>query len=234
MSRTIVVGDVHGCRQELEDLLFKVGPVEGDRVVFVGDVVARGPDSGGVLALIRSIGATLVRGNHEEKLIRHHLAARDGLPPEPLGSVHQRASSELKEEDFRFLEATPLFHQVPEHELLVVHAGIAPGIPLEHQARSTLLTVRSVAPTGEPDSKAGGVPWASQHVGPPHVVFGHHAQHEPQLHPHATGIDTGCVYGGALTALVLRENERVPPVAERRDVLVSVPAQRTWFGDGNR
>src|SRR5450432_3019020 len=97
-SRTLIVGDVHGCRQEVETLLASVGFVARvDRLVFVGDVVVRGPDARGTLALARKLGATIVRGNHEQKL----LAGRAGTTR--LGSDHQRVADALSEEDWRTL-----------------------------------------------------------------------------------------------------------------------------------
>ena len=67
--RTVIVGDVHGCRRELEQLLERIRFSNGDRLVFVGDLVARGPDSLGVLDIVRRTGALVVRGNHEQKLL---------------------------------------------------------------------------------------------------------------------------------------------------------------------
>jgi hypothetical protein len=70
LARTIFIGDIHGCRDELDLLLGAVALGAGDRVVAVGDLVVRGPDPHGTLALLRSVGAQSVRGNHEDRLIR--------------------------------------------------------------------------------------------------------------------------------------------------------------------
>src|SRR5438105_1258025 len=79
MGRTIIVGDVHGCRAELERLLDRVRFGGGDCLVFVGDIVARGPDSLGVLDVVRRTGAVLVRGNHEEKLVAWRRSRNDWI-----------------------------------------------------------------------------------------------------------------------------------------------------------
>jgi hypothetical protein len=226
MHRTIIVGDVHGCIDELKDLFWKIGPSAGDRIVFVGDVVARGRGSVDVIHLARDMHATLVRGNHEEKLLRYY----QGGEREPLSGTHKKVATELSERDWAFLARTPLWFDVPENGVRVVHAGVLPGLAIEEQAKTTLLSVRSIDVRGQPQEKAGPITWASRYRGPPHIVFGHHAQHEPQIHRWATGLDTGCVYGGALTAMVLREGEHPPPMADRLDALVSVPAHRAWFG----
>jgi hypothetical protein len=108
-------------------------------------------------------------------------------------------------------------------------------VRIEHQARRTLMTIRSLGPDGRPSDRSNGPAWGTRYHGPVHVVFGHHAQPEPQIHPFATGIDTGCVYGGTLTAMVLRDGERPPRSKDRRDALVTVPARREWFaGRGHR
>ena len=97
----------------------------------------------------------------------------------------------------------------------MVHGGLVPGIPIEQQTRDHLLNLRSIKDNGEPSKKIVGAPWASLWTGPEHVVFGHDAVRGLQRHPFATGLDTGCVYGRELTALVLPTGE-----------LVSVPAAR--------
>ena len=70
--------------------------------------------------------------------------------------------------------------------------------------------------------------WGERYTGPPHVVFGHNALPAPQIHRWATGLDTGAVYGGRLTAMVLLPREKPPPAGERASVLVSVPARRAY------
>src|SRR5450432_357344 len=121
--RTLIVGDVHGCREEVEALLAAVAFVSNvDRLVFVGDVVVRGPDPRGTLVLARRLGATIVRGNHEQKL----LAGRAGTTR--LGPDHQRVADVLSAEDWRTIEATPLWLDLPEHAARVVHAGQFPGV----------------------------------------------------------------------------------------------------------
>ena len=228
MARTVVVGDVHGCRIELEELLGKIGLDAGDRVVCVGDVVVRGPDSLGVVRLLAQIGAVVVRGNHEEKLLRNREAEATGLGDEPMSALHQRVARTLDPAAWELLAATPLWFDVPVHSLRVVHAGVLPRVRIEHHARKTLLTMRTTTDGGAPSDRSQGTPWGAAYRGPLQIVFGHHAQRRTQLHPFATGIDTGCVYGGALTALVLRDGERMPRVRDRGDALVSVPARRVW------
>jgi hypothetical protein len=245
MGRTIIVGDVHGCRIELEDLLTRVDFSSGDRLVFVGDVVARGPDSIGVLDVIRRTGAVVVRGNHEDRLVSsretepHPLVWQSGgqgkarPPKKPLGKFHAEVADKLRPVDWALLEATPLYVDLPEHGVRVVHAGVVPGVPIEEQDRSTLLTIRALGPRGEPLEKRGNVLWGERYRESPHIVFGHNARSEPQLHPKATGIDTGCVYGGYLTALVLEDGQSVPTAAsERKKLLVQIPAARAYYATG--
>jgi hypothetical protein len=234
MGRTFIVGDVHGCRVELEALLDTTKFTTGDQLVFVGDLVARGPDTLGVLDIVRQVGALVVRGNHEEKLLswrrEHHAYARGGEPPRPLGRLHARVAAELRPVDWSLLSNAPLWIDLPEHQARIVHAGVVPGVPIEEQKKKTLLRVRSINTDGEPRStRDGGELWGETYRGPPHVVFGHNADVRPQLHRWATGLDTGCVYGGRLTALVLREGQRVPvDLRARRRQLVSIPARRAY------
>lgn len=226
MRRTIIVGDVHGCRVELEALLDQVHFDYGDLLVFVGDVVAKGPDSLGVLDIVRRTGAILVRGNHEDRVLDY----RRNPANAQLGKNHREVAESLREHDWTILEASPLYHDLPEHEARVVHAGVVPGQPIEKQSLQTLLTVRSIDAKGQPSDRAQGQPlWGELYKGPPHVVFGHNAVTGLQLHPWATGLDTGCVYGGRLAAIVLGENEKIPKrAADREKMLVFEPARRVY------
>jgi hypothetical protein len=233
MGRTVIVGDVHGCVDELAALLDAVRFDTGDRLVLVGDVVVRGPDSLGVLDIVRRTGAVLVRGNHEERLLSSRAGAQAigpaARPIKPLGRLHAEVAARLRPVDWAIMEAAPLYYFLPDHEVCVIHAGLVPGVPIEEQRRTTLLSIRGLGEAGEPVDRRGGVLWGVSYQGPPHIVFGHNAGVSPQLHPWATGIDTGCVYGGALTALVLDEGARVPrDVVARKRLLVTVPARREY------
>lgn len=231
MARTILIGDVHGCAAELNDLLSKVGVTQGDRVVFVGDLVARGPDSRGVLRLVRELGASAVRGNHEERVLAARIATQRGEPWPKIGKGHTALAKELDELEWQQLEALPLHLDVEEHAIRVVHAGVDPARRFEDQDPWMLTHMRSLLEDGTPSDR-WGAPWGAVYRGPPHVVFGHNAQRAPQIHAHATGLDTACVYGGALTALVLDDKQAVPDVHTRRDALVSVPARAAYSDYG--
>lgn len=235
MTRTIVVGDVHGCARELGDLLERIDISDGERLLLVGDVVVRGPDPVGVLHMLRSLDGRAVRGNHERRLLRWR-ELHEGKKPrdEADRRIYEskplaRTAKALDDGDWAYLEAMPLWIDEPAHELRVVHAGLDPSLPIEEQSERVLLYCRTLDERGRPsEERDTGVPWGARYQGPPHVVFGHNALHEPQLHRWATGIDTGCVYGGRLTALVLDENEPVPAAPTLRK-LVSVPAHEAYF-----
>ena len=116
----------------------------------------------------------------------------------------------------------------------VVHAGVVPGVPIAQQQRRNLLKMRALEPDGTATSSWRERSWAADYTGPPHVVFGHNAQAGLQLCKAATGLDTGCVYGGSLSALVLAAGERVPAPDLRRDVIVSAPARARYVDYGPR
>jgi hypothetical protein len=224
MQRTIVVGDVHGCLDELQAVLAACGYASGDRLVLAGDLVMKGPDSQGVVALARAEGALAVLGNHDVHALvaRAQRAAGEerGLKPE-----RRQVLATLTDDDWAFLEALPLFVRLGlerpgEPETAVVHGGAVPGVPLEAQRREHLLNLRSIKANGEPTKKIDGTPWAALWNGPERLVFGHDAVRGLQQYPMATGLDTGCVYGGALTALVLPERRLVQVEARRAYVEV--------------
>ena len=211
MQRTIVVGDVHGCAEELRLLLRKCGYAQGDRLVLAGDLVAKGPDSQGVVQFAHENGALAVLGNHDAFALAHrHEAGRHN------GPYNRRAYLRtLRAEDWAYLEQLPLFLRlgtasVDGHEFAVVHAGLVPDLSIEKQKPDHLLSLRSIPDSGEPTSRLLlHSPWAAKWRGPEHVVFGHDAVRGLQQYPLATGLDTGCVYGRQLTALILPEAKLV-------------------------
>ena len=148
MSRSIWIGDVHGCAGELAALLDKIGPTDDDRVVFVGDLVARGPDTPGVIRLAREFGSSGVMGNHEHRMLLAHQARKRGERGPRLGPSHQALLDELGEEEWAFLDGLPLSLELPGHNVRVVHAGVVPGVAFQEQQAWTLLHIRSLTSMG--------------------------------------------------------------------------------------
>jgi serine/threonine protein phosphatase 1 len=182
-----VVGDVHGCLPALHRLLDRLGPSESDLVIFVGDLVRKGPDSKGVLDLVREReNFVTVRGNNEEKL----LTGSETLP-------------DLTGEDLAFVESTPI--TIGWEGVLIAHGGVDPRKPLAEHAIEELLTTRSLAPGGGYARPF----WFEEYRGPPRVFFGHTVLSEPFVTDGAVGLDTGCVHGGQLTAFDVSAEELV-------------------------
>ncbi len=220
--RTLIVGDIHGCREELEDLLEESGWECGDELVSVGDLVAKGPDSLGVVRLFREVGGRAVRGNHDQHCLKWWIARQAGERVPELRPTHRKAAESLGEEDWQWLADLPVWIELDEHQALVVHAGLLPDVPLEDQDPQDLMNMRSILPDGTPSrSYEEGTPWVSLWPGPRLVVFGHDAVRGLQVRPCAIGLDTGCVYGGWLTGVWLPERD-----------LVSVPARASYSQPG--
>jgi diadenosine tetraphosphatase ApaH/serine/threonine PP2A family protein phosphatase len=229
MGRSIFIGDVHGCARELALLLERVGPGEGDSVYFVGDLIARGPDSAGVIRLFRETNARGVVGNHELRLLDVRRALAAGEPGVRVGKRQEALLRELGDEDFATLESLPLSLDVPEHSIRVVHAGVLPGKAFAEQDPWTLAHIRSVTKAGLASAEFGASSWAAAYDEEPHIVFGHDARRGLQMHAHATGLDTACVYGGELTALVVPAGATLPIPPDRRALLVSVRALAVYY-----
>ncbi|MFJ6750205.1 polynucleotide kinase-phosphatase [Streptomyces sp. NPDC091266] len=235
-----IVGDIHGCRSELESLLGRLGyetvrdglgrPVDavhpqGRTAVFVGDLVDRGPDSPGVLRLVMGMvgagHALCVPGNHENKLGRY-------LKGRKVQHTHGLAETieQLEREDDAFrAEAAAFIQGLVSHYVLdggglvVCHAGL----PEKYHGR-TSGRVRSFAlygdTTGETDEFGLPVryPWAEEYRGRAAVVYGHTPTPRANWLNNTICLDTGCVFGGTMTALRWPERE-----------LVDVPAEQVWY-----
>jgi len=220
MNRTLVIGDIHGCRQELLALLERVNaePLH-DRLIFLGDYVDRGPDSRGVieevLALRRQFSKVVtLKGNHEEVLLSY-LAGRDRDFYLSIGGRETLLSYgcvepfapdcalNIPESHQSFLYS--LLPYWEDEEYIYVHAGLRPGVHLSQQGPEWLYW-------------AAGRRFESQRYDfGKTVVFGHSFVSTPLIENGKVGIDTGAVYGGSLTCLVLPGMK-----------FVQVPGRRYW------
>jgi len=231
-----IIGDVHGCHDELAALLRELGydvaadgvsvtPPDGRRAVFVGDYGDRGPNTPAVLRLVMSMAtagtAICLPGNHDVKLVRK-LKGRDVQITHGLGETLeqlQTAPEEFREQALDFLDRLVSHVVLDDGKLVVAHAGMKES----YQGRSSG-RVRDFALFGETTGETDefGLPvrgqWAGDYRGNATVVYGHTPVIEAEWLNNTINIDTGCVFGGKLTALRWPERE-----------LVSVPASRTYY-----
>ena len=210
-ARTIVVGDIHGCYDELMALLEKVDLRANDRVVSVGDLVAKGPKSREVLQLFMADARfSTVIGNHDLALRRRWNGEDVDLKP-----AQKEVNRELKAERdvyTSFFNRLPFVIDLDTH--LVVHAGLRPNVELYSQTTGDLTRLRTLG--GDRESEEG-TPWYHVYHGDKTVLFGHWPAPEPRRGKKAIGLDTGCVYGYNLTAYIIESDE-----------FVTVPALRAY------
>ncbi|KAJ5945622.1 hypothetical protein N7454_002461 [Penicillium verhagenii] len=265
-GRLVIIGDVHGMRKSLETLLDKVDfdKDKGDHLILVGDLVNKGPDSPGVVDLAIKLGASAVRGNHENavlnaaaeisatKDVQRNSEHAPGISPAPEISeastslpgstagdpeiaekkhspVTYSTASALSQHHLDWLAALPLIlriklpHNLPcpfGDTLVVTHAGLVPGIPLEEQDPYAIMHMRSLerAPGDEngftPAEASGEEGWVTEWdrwqdglQSKTTVVFGHDAKRRLQLGRYTIGLDSACLYGNQLSALVVEVSE---------------------------
>ncbi len=242
-----IIGDVHGCFDELVNLLsvlgykvnvatdasgeeqYDVQPPDGRRAVFLGDLTDRGPNSVGVLRLVMDMVAAgtalCLPGNHDDKLLRK-LKGRNVRVAHGLAGTLEELAREppaFRERVAAFLDGLVSHYVLDDGKLVVAHAGLKE----EYHGRASK-TVRDFAlygdVTGESDDE--GFPirgnWAAGYRGAPIVVYGHSVAITPEWLNNTIDVDTGCAFGGSLTALRYPERE-----------LVSVPAKAIYYGDGS-
>jgi bis(5'-nucleosyl)-tetraphosphatase (symmetrical) len=225
-ARTFIVGDVHGCLQELKELLHVAGHRRGtDRLILLGDMIDRGPESAGVLRFAREVNADCILGNHEEKHLRWRrhervlTATGKRNPMEPFPEVKLVTHASLAEEDWSFLEGLPHYLDVAPG-VVAVHAGLEPSVAFASQRPNVLLRCRWIDRTknrmasldqDEPDLKQppNSDFWTARWDGPESVIYGHHVHSKDYPDCAMTpagamcaGIDTGCCFGGRLTGVL--------------------------------
>ena len=234
-----IIGDVHGCYEELKALLVKLGysmnegaanevtvtPPKGRRAIFVGDLVDRGPASPQVVRLVsqmvKSGQAFCVAGNHDVKLVKYFSGRKVQETHGLKQSIEQflNVSVEEREQAKNFLDKLISHYVFDQGKLVVSHAGLKE----EFQGRSSG-AVREFALYGETSGEIDefGLPvrvnWAKEYRGKALVVYGHTPVTEASYYNNTICLDTGCVFGGNLTAFRYPERE-----------LISVEAKKIYY-----
>jgi hypothetical protein len=208
-SRTIVVGDIHGCYDELMELLEEANFGRKDRLISVGDLLAKGPKSRETIELFMDDDRfTTVIGNHDLALRRRWSGEDVELKPAQR-ETHKELKGE-KDKYLHYLNTLPFVIDLDTH--LVIHAGLRPNVELHSQTTGDLTRIRTLGPDRESDE---GTPWYHVYNGEKTVLFGHWPHKEPRRGPKAIGLDTGCVYGYTLTAYIIETDEFVSVQAKK-------------------
>lgn len=232
MKKVAAIGDIHGCIEELETLYSKLEWHSLDEIRHVGDLVDRGPDSGNVVEFCRTKNIQGVSGNHESVLIDAYQKKRANLSPDKTRSI-KSIKSEL---DWEYLKSLPALHIDDELKVIYVHAGLHPGFDFYNQPRGLINHIQLIHPdrpaketrwfgtdrdgrTEEENRANGWVAWYEVWEHPYLVIYGHTVSREPKIFKNTIGIDTGCVFGGKLTAIIFGEEISY----------VSCPAKKVYY-----
>ncbi len=193
-SRLLAVGDIHGCRGLLQQLMLKVAPSADDQVIFLGDYIDRGPDSRGVIDYLldfreRWPQTVFLKGNHEAMLL-NFLAGHERLlyllngGETTLYGYRERGKLAIPQSHLQFFRDLRLYFETEHH--IFVHAGLRPGASLQNQREDDLLWIRE-------DFLNSDSRWGKT------IVFGHTPMRKPHLKPERIGLDTGAAYGRSLS-----------------------------------
>ncbi len=229
MKRVAIIGDVHACIDEFRKLYLHLQFHDLDEIRHAGDLVDRGPDSGACVQFAREQRINGVLGNHEDSLLRRF---DQGAKKKTNEDKEKTFSSIRSAADWRYLRALPSVHVDDELKAVYVHAGVWPKLDLCRTPPECFQNVQLVHPyrkvgeskwfgvdrNGESEEelrKEGWVRWYEICDHPYTIVYGHSVFPSPMVYGNTIGIDTGCVYGGDLTAVILPEREFVSVKAKK-------------------
>ncbi len=227
IKRTIFIGDIHGCIDEFNELLRKLQyDPKMDRLILLGDLVDRGPDSQAVLQRAINLNLECVMGNHEHKFVKWFRSQGSRV------DVYDRKDyyTKLTDQQINYIINMPTYIELDD--VIAVHAGLKPGVLLSEQRKDDLMYLRytddsrkfiSLKTINKIGKEAAGAKyWTEFWYGPKSVVYGHNVNdyQEPLIEekiPGVTcyGIDTGCCFGGHLTALIWETKEIVQVKAKK-------------------
>jgi protein phosphatase len=216
-----IIGDVHGCYAELLALIRKLDytfenhlPIhkDGRKLAFVGDLTDRGPQSIKVIEfiydLVKNDLAYYTPGNHCNKLYRYFLGNKvqisHGL--ETTDTEYKRLPAkkqkEVRKKFMELYESAPLYLQLDDGKLIIAHAGIREDyIGYKHKKVKTFVLYGDITGEKMPDGRPVRRDWAKLYRGTQTIVYGHTPVKDVRVINNTYNIDTGCVFGGKLTAL---------------------------------
>ena len=210
-QRTIIIGDIHGCFDELSLLLQKCHfSHQNDQVICVGDLINKGPKSFEVLQLVRDQGFKTVLGNHELKLLeiaksypsRDSLSEKNQLFFQLLDQMGKQADDWIQ-----WIQSWPKY--IDDSNFLVVHGGFPPDASIQNVSVEVLSTIRTWDGEGKDLAHPENPAWHDLYHEEKLVVYGHWATQGLKIKDNSIGLDSGCVYGGQLSALILPERKIV-------------------------
>ena len=202
--RTIFIGDVHGCLLEAKALVEILHPEPQDRVIFLGDLINRGPNSTGMVRFVHDSGFESLLGNHEDDYLREFETDKK------YSELRENLGDQLHE----WLKERPLF--IETDDFIAVHAGLEPGKHPSESSRDLLVNIRTWDGIGIDLGNPNNPPWYDFYDGSKPVIYGHWARNGLNFKSNIIGLDSGCVYGKRLTAIVLERRELVQLKALRR------------------
>lgn len=231
--RTIVIGDVHGCIDEFNELIKLLSyNKKNDRLILLGDLLDRGPDSVAVIKKAREMDLECILGNHEAKYLKWFNSSASGKNIRG----KQEYYNNLSVEDSNYIFHMPLSLKIDN--TILVHAGVRSDIPLEKQTKDDLCYMRysdinkkfiSLKKIWRDGIEATGAHfWSEFWTGPESIIYGHHVHslispliEEVQPNVFCYGIDTGCCFGGRLSAIILETKE-----------IIQVQAKQIYYKQG--
>ncbi|HEY5267646.1 MAG TPA: metallophosphoesterase [Candidatus Saccharimonadales bacterium] len=226
-SRHIFVGDIHGCVDEFKELLINISydPKE-DRLILLGDLIDRGPDSVGMVKLAREMNLECLMGNHEHKFVKWYRS--QGTRVDVYDS--KKYYNQFSDEDVQYIHNMPTYIELDD--VIAVHAGLKPGILLSNQRKDDLMYLRYT----DADKKfvslkkinsigkeaAGAIFWTEYGPFTKNIVYGHNVHSMTDIKVDTFyegnacyGIDTGCCFNGRLTALIWETKEIIQVQAQK-------------------
>ncbi|MBT5095295.1 MAG: hypothetical protein HOM21_13675, partial [Halobacteriovoraceae bacterium] len=209
-NKTIIIGDVHGCLVELDALIKKLNLKGDERLIFVGDLINKGPDSLGVLKrVVDDLKAEVILGNHELGFIEH---VKTGKFEGAFESVRSELGSEV-EHWVTWMETLPTY--IEEDEFMVVHGGLTPNTHPKDMDKNTITRIRTWDGQGKVLRRESDPPWYQLYKDKKLVVYGHWASQGLTIRKNTIGIDSGCCWGNKLSALILPTKEIVQVDAKK-------------------
>ena len=216
--KTIIYGDIHGCLEEFKKLRVKVNLSSKDKEIIIGDILDKGSSSNELLTYIREQNIASILGNHEYKYLKYkkhqdNFIKTSKKNPMTLDVNELNIFNNLSLEDFEYLESLPYFIKI--NNLTLVHAGLTNKIDLDTAKKKDLektLWIRTLDEKQRPlslsDDNQTAKFWSEYYNGNQGiVVYGHQPFDEVKIDTYSFGIDTGCVYGNKLTALIISNTQ---------------------------